>query len=93
METELKFTLSAQRQRKVEMLLTKLSRSMSEPARRHEITRYFDFADLSLFRHGFALRVRQSDGGYVQTLKSLSSTGGAAGNCSNARPASWQLAQ
>jgi inorganic triphosphatase YgiF len=77
METELKFALSPQRQRTVEALLAKLSRSMSEPVRRHEITRYFDFADLSLFKHGFALRVRQSDGGYVQTLKSLSGGGAA----------------
>jgi triphosphatase len=77
METELKFALSPQKQRTVEALLVKLSRSMSEPVRRHEVTRYFDFADLSLFKHGFALRVRQSDGGYVQTLKSLSGGGAA----------------
>jgi triphosphatase len=75
METELKFALSPQRQRKVETLLAKLSRTASEPTRRHEITRYFDFADLSLCNAGFALRVRQSDGGYVQTLKSLSGGG------------------
>ena len=79
METELKFMLSPQRQRKVETALGKLSRSMSEPKRRHEITRYFDFADQSLFNAGFSLRVRHSDGaGYVQTLKALSGTGGAA---------------
>jgi triphosphatase len=77
METELKFALSPQRQRMVETLLPKLSRWMSESTRRHEITRYFDFADLSLFRAGFSLRVRQSDGLYVQTLKSLSGGGAA----------------
>jgi triphosphatase len=77
METELKFALSPQRQRTVETLLAKLSRSMSEPVRRHEITRYFDFADLSLLKAGFSLRVRQSDGGYVQTLKSLFGGGAA----------------
>jgi inorganic triphosphatase YgiF len=77
METELKFTLSPRRQRKVETLLAKLSRSMSEPTQRHEITRYFDFADLSLFKAGFSVRVRESDGGYVQTLKSLSGGGAA----------------
>ena len=77
METELKFALSPQRQRTAETLLAKLSRSMSEPVRRHEITRYFDFADLSLFKAGFSLRVRQSDGRYVQTLKSLSGGGAA----------------
>src|ERR1700733_2508476 len=77
METELKFALSPQRQRQVEKLVGKLSRSASEPVRRHEITRYFDFADLALFSAGFSLRVRQSDVGHVQTLKSLSGTGGA----------------
>jgi inorganic triphosphatase YgiF len=77
METELKFTLSPQRQRKIETLLAKLSRSMSGPISRHEVTRYFDFADLSLFRHGFALRTRESAGGYVQTLKSLYGGGAA----------------
>jgi len=77
METELKFALSPQRQRKVEKLVGKLSRLASEPVRRHEITRYYDFADLALFKAGFSLRVRQSDGAYVQTLKSLSAADGA----------------
>jgi triphosphatase len=77
METELKFALSPQRQRTVEALVARLSRSMSGPTRRHEITRYFDFADLSLFKAGFSLRVRQSDDGYVQTLKALSGGGAA----------------
>jgi triphosphatase len=78
METELKFVLSPQRQRKIGKLLGKLSRTVSEPINRHEITRYYDFADLALFKAGFSLRIRQSDGAHVQTLKSLSGTGGAA---------------
>jgi triphosphatase len=78
METELKFALSPQRQRKVEKLLGKLSRTASAPTSRHEITRYYDFADLALFKAGFSLRVRHSDGANVQALKSLSGADGAA---------------
>src|SRR5258707_10138769 len=78
MEIELKFALSPQRQRNVEKLLGKSARTVSAPERRHEITQYFDFADLALFKAGFSLRVRQSDSGYVQTLKSLSGEDGAA---------------
>ncbi len=78
MEIELKFALSPQRQRNVEKLLGKSARAVSGPVRRHEVTQYFDFADLALFKAGFSLRVRQSDSGYVQTLKSLSGEGGAA---------------
>ena len=78
MEIELKFALSPQRQRNLEKLLGKLARTMSEPVRRHQITQYFDFADQALFAAGFSLRVRQSNGEYVQTLKSLTGEGGAA---------------
>jgi inorganic triphosphatase YgiF len=78
MEIELKFAVSPQRQRNIEKLLRKLARTVSEPARRHEITHYFDFADLALFHEGYSLRIRQSDSSYVQTLKSLSGAGGAA---------------
>jgi inorganic triphosphatase YgiF len=78
MEIELKFTLSPQRQRNIGKVLGKLARTMSEPVRRHEITQYFDFADLALFKGSFSLRVRRSDGGYLQTLKSLAGEGGAA---------------
>ncbi|HEX4505412.1 MAG TPA: CHAD domain-containing protein [Alphaproteobacteria bacterium] len=78
MEIELKFALSPQRQRNLEKLLGKLARTMSGPVRRHLITQYFDFADRALLAAGFSLRVRQSDGEYVQTLKSLAGEGGAA---------------
>jgi inorganic triphosphatase YgiF len=78
MEVELKFTLSSQRQRTLAKHLTKLARTVSATERRHEITQYFDFADHGLYEEGFSLRVRRSDGGYVQTLKSLSSEAGAA---------------
>jgi inorganic triphosphatase YgiF len=78
METELKFALSRQRQRKAEKMLGKLARTASDPVRRHEITRYYDFADLALFKAGFSLRVRQSGDTHVQTLKSLSVGGSAA---------------
>jgi inorganic triphosphatase YgiF len=78
MEVELKFTMSPQRQRNIEKLLGKLSRTVSKPVRRHQITQYFDFADQALLKAGFSLRVRQSDDGTVQTLKSLAGEGGAA---------------
>lgn len=78
MEIELKFALSPQRQRNIDKVLGKLAPTVSKPVRRHQITQYFDFADQALFKAGFSLRVRQSDDGYVQTLKSMAGEGGAA---------------
>jgi len=78
MEIELKFALSPQRQRNLDKLLGKLARTVSKPVRQHQITQYFDFADEALRAAGFGLRVRQSDDGYVQTLKALTGEGGAA---------------
>ncbi|MGH6878135.1 MAG: CHAD domain-containing protein, partial [Rhizomicrobium sp.] len=36
---------------------------------RHELTTYFDTDGLELHRHGYSLRIREADGGLVQTLK------------------------
>jgi inorganic triphosphatase YgiF len=78
METELKFLLTAESRRAVEHYLETAAPAFSEPEHRHEVTQYFDFADLALFKAGFSLRVRNSEGRFTQTLKSLAISGGAA---------------
>ena len=72
METELKFALSPQAQRKLERYL---SRSGQDGTRHVEVlkTTYFDSADRKLTKAGFSLRVRQivnGAQGYRQTVKS-----------------------
>ncbi|WP_428487470.1 CHAD domain-containing protein [Rhodopila sp.] len=67
-EVELKFTIP---EKAVNAIGHKLGSRMAEggPRHRHEVTTYFDTDDQALSRIGISLRVRCSDGGYVQTLK------------------------
>jgi inorganic triphosphatase YgiF len=76
MEIELKFRLlDHDRSRLEEVLTARGDVSAPEPTR-HEVTRYFDTGDLALFRAGYSLRVRHTQGRNLQTLKSLESAAG-----------------
>ncbi len=58
--------------------------------RRHETTRYFDTPGLTLQANGFALRIRSGSSGFVQTLKTAPTNGGAA---SHRGEWEWQVSQ
>jgi triphosphatase len=71
MEIELKFKLPARDRTHLEEVLAGTENVAPAGPTRHEVTRYFDTGDLTLFRAGYSLRVRSADGRYTQTLKSL----------------------
>ena len=78
MEIELKFKLPSRDRSRLEEVLAGMDDVAAPEPTRGEVTRYFDTDDLRLFHAGYSLRVRKTDGRYVQTLKSLESAQGAA---------------
>jgi triphosphatase len=77
METELKFTFPAEMRAEIDRVLGAKGMRAASRARRNDSV-YFDTPDLALAAAGFSLRVRHVGRSYVQTLKSLEQTGGAA---------------
>ena len=77
MEIELKFKLPTRDRARLEAVLGAMENVAPAGPTRHEITRYFDTDDLILFRAGYSLRIRSTEGRYTQTLKSLGSADGA----------------
>jgi inorganic triphosphatase YgiF len=76
MEIELKFRLPTRDRPQLEDVLAAMDDvSVPEPTR-HEITRYFDTGDMTLFRAGYSLRVRHTGSQHIQTLKSLENAPG-----------------
>jgi triphosphatase len=69
MEAEIKLAIDAASVVQIKKLPVLREHATSKPEEREHVDRYFDSADFDLWRHGFALRVRSSDGRHVQTLK------------------------
>jgi triphosphatase len=69
MEAEIKLALDANSVAQIKKLPVLQDHATAKPEEHEHIDRYFDSAEFDLWRHGFALRVRSSDGRHVQTLK------------------------
>lgn len=67
-ETEIKLVFEPGASADLESHPVFASAASAVPPRR-ELTRYFDTDDLLLYRHGYSLRIRESEGRIVQTLK------------------------
>lgn len=77
-ETELKFALSEDAARILEHHPAMQPPRAGPPDRRHETSTYYDTPDRALSRDRIGLRVRQSKGRFVQTVKSAGEPGVAA---------------
>src|SRR5437899_2158070 len=78
METELKLSLPPGARTRIENHPSLVSLRVAASVERHEITTYFDTADLALARTAASLRVRRAGNSYVQTVKARASGNGVA---------------
>ena len=69
MECEIKLSLDAASAGQIKKLPLLRAAGGAKPVEREHVDRYFDSADLTLWQHGFALRVRSEGTRHVQTLK------------------------
>jgi inorganic triphosphatase YgiF len=69
MECEIKLSLDAASAGQIKKLPLLRAPGGAKPVELEHVDRYFDSADLTLWQHGFALRVRSEGTRHVQTLK------------------------
>lgn len=69
MECEIKLAVDAAGATRLRKSPVLREHALSEPEEREHVDRYFDTPDFTLWKHGFALRVRSVGAGHVQTLK------------------------
>jgi inorganic triphosphatase YgiF len=69
MECEIKLALDGASASQVKKLPLLRPPGGAKPEEREHVDRYFDTADLTLWQHGYALRVRSEGTRHVQTLK------------------------
>jgi inorganic triphosphatase YgiF len=69
MECEIKLSLDAASAGQIKKLPLLRAPGSPKPVEREHVDRYFDSPDLTLWQHGFALRVRSEGTRHIQTLK------------------------
>src|SRR5206468_8897401 len=69
MECEIKLAIDAAGAIRLKKSPVLRAHAVSKPEEREHVDRYFDMPGLTLWKHGFALRVRTDGAQHVQTLK------------------------